>query len=81
MDKRVPFLDLNAHHAAIRGEFDRAINEVIDSGAFAGGPFVEKFEADFAAYITLDMRSGSAAVPRRSGSLFWPAASALATKS
>src|SRR5438034_3462829 len=50
MHIRVPFLDLNAHHAAFRGEFDRAIREVIDSNAFAGGPFVEKFEADFAAY-------------------------------
>jgi dTDP-4-amino-4,6-dideoxygalactose transaminase len=50
MHIRVPFLDLNAHHAAFRGEFDRAIAEVIDSAAFAGGPFVEKFEADFAAY-------------------------------
>ena len=50
MHIRVPFLDLNAHHAAFRGDFDRAIAEVIDSGAFAGGPFVEKFEADFAAY-------------------------------
>ena len=50
MHIRVPFLDLNAHHAAFRGDFDRAIAEVIDSGSFAGGPFVEKFEADFAAY-------------------------------
>jgi dTDP-4-amino-4,6-dideoxygalactose transaminase len=50
MHIRVPFLDLNAHHAALRSEFDRAIGEVIDSGAFAGGPFVEKFEADFAAF-------------------------------
>src|SRR5213079_1814722 len=50
MHIRVPFLDLNAHHAALRGEFDRAIGEVIDSSALAGGPFVEKFEADFAAY-------------------------------
>src|SRR3984893_1528611 len=50
MHIRVPFLDLNAHHAALRGEFDRAVREVIDSSAFAGGPFVEKFEADFASY-------------------------------
>jgi dTDP-4-amino-4,6-dideoxygalactose transaminase len=47
---RVPFLDLNAHHAPLRDEFDRAIGAVIDSGAFAGGPFVEKFEAAFATY-------------------------------
>jgi dTDP-4-amino-4,6-dideoxygalactose transaminase len=50
MNIRVPFLDLNAQHAALRSELNRAISEVIDSSAFAGGPFVEKFEADFAAY-------------------------------
>ena len=50
MHIKVPFLDLAAHHAPLRAEFDRAIGEVIDSGAFAGGPFVEKFEADFSAY-------------------------------
>lgn len=47
---KVPFLDLQAHHAPHRAEFDRAIAEVIDSGAFAGGPFVAEFEKDFAAY-------------------------------
>ena len=47
---RVPFLDLSAHHAPIRGEIDAAIDEVIDCGAFAGGPFVAEFEEDFAAY-------------------------------
>jgi dTDP-4-amino-4,6-dideoxygalactose transaminase len=47
---RVPFVDLGAHHAPIRAELDEAIAEVIDSGAFAGGPFVEKFEREFAAY-------------------------------
>lgn len=31
-------------------EFDRAIREVIESSAFAGGPFVESFEEEFAAY-------------------------------
>jgi dTDP-4-amino-4,6-dideoxygalactose transaminase len=50
MHIRVPFLDLNAQHAPLRSEFDRAIGEVVDSGAFAGGPFVEKFEGEFAAY-------------------------------
>jgi dTDP-4-amino-4,6-dideoxygalactose transaminase len=50
MHIRVPFLDLNAQHAPLREEFERAIGEVIDSGAFAGGPFVEKFESEFAAF-------------------------------
>ena len=47
---KVPFLDLEAHHAPLIEKFDRAIREVIDSSAFAGGPFVEKFEQEFAAY-------------------------------
>src|SRR4029077_11342811 len=47
---KVPFLDLKAHHAPLIDKFDRAIREVIASSAFAGGPFVEKFEEAFAAY-------------------------------
>jgi len=47
---RVPFLDLEAHHAPLRAEFDQAIGEVIDSGAFAGGPVVAQFENEFAAF-------------------------------
>jgi dTDP-4-amino-4,6-dideoxygalactose transaminase len=47
---KIPFLDLKAHHAPFIEEFDAAIREVIASGAFAGGPFVEKFEEKFAAY-------------------------------
>jgi dTDP-4-amino-4,6-dideoxygalactose transaminase len=50
MDVKIPFLDLKSHHAPLRGEFDRAIRKVIDSGAFAGGPFVAEFEKAFAAY-------------------------------
>ncbi|HEY5813967.1 MAG TPA: aminotransferase class I/II-fold pyridoxal phosphate-dependent enzyme, partial [Terrimicrobiaceae bacterium] len=50
MSMRVPFLDLTAQHAPLRSEIDSAIAEVIDCGAFAGGPFVEGFEEDFAAY-------------------------------
>ena len=45
---KVPFLDLNTQHRLLRPLLDRAIAEVIESGAFAGGPFVEKFEAEFA---------------------------------
>ena len=47
---RIPFLDLGAHHRPIREQLDAAIAEVIDTGAFAGGPFVAAFERDFAAY-------------------------------
>jgi len=34
----------------MRGELETAIREVLDSNAFAGGPFVAKFEQDFATY-------------------------------
>jgi len=34
----------------MRGELETAIREVMDSNAFAGGPFVAKFEQDFATY-------------------------------
>lgn len=47
---KVPFLDLKAHHAPLLDKLDRAINEVIESSAFAGGPFVERFEEEFATY-------------------------------
>lgn len=47
---KVPFLDLKTHHAPRLAEFEAAIQEVIESNAFAGGPFVDRFEKDFAAF-------------------------------
>ncbi|PYL01893.1 MAG: erythromycin biosynthesis sensory transduction protein eryC1 [Verrucomicrobia bacterium] len=47
---QVPLLDLKAHHEPMREDLVAAIREVIDSSAFAGGPFVAKFEEDFAAF-------------------------------
>lgn len=46
----VPFLDLKQQHQALRAEILGAIGEVLDSCAFAGGPFVARFEEDFAAF-------------------------------
>ena len=45
----VPFLNLKAQHDPLKQEIASAIQEVIESSAFAGGPFVERFEQDFAA--------------------------------
>jgi dTDP-4-amino-4,6-dideoxygalactose transaminase len=50
MQMKVPFLDIKSQHVPLRGEINKAIQEVIDEAAFAGGPFVARFEADFAAY-------------------------------
>lgn len=47
---KVPFVDLKSQHANLRAEVNRAIQDVIDAAAFAGGLFVNRFEADFAAY-------------------------------
>jgi len=47
---QVPFLDLKSHHAPMLDEISSAIRDVIESNAFAGGPFVVQFEEDFAAY-------------------------------
>jgi len=55
---KVPFMDLHAHHEPLRAEYDRAIKAVIDSGAFAGGPFVEKFENEFAAHCQVEHAVG-----------------------
>jgi len=46
----VPFLDLRAQYDLIRDEIARAVQSVMENTAFAGGPFVEKFEEEFAAY-------------------------------
>ncbi len=51
---KVPFLDLKSHHDPIKQEVMAAIEEVIDKNAFAGGPYVEKFEGEFAAYCQTD---------------------------
>src|SRR2546428_1769861 len=46
----IPFLNLKAHHEELIEEIQSAIADVIESSAFAGGPFVEKFEQDFSSF-------------------------------
>ena len=50
MQIKVPFLDLWSQHLPLMSEFNQAIQEVIESSAFAGGRFVAAFEEEFAAY-------------------------------
>jgi dTDP-4-amino-4,6-dideoxygalactose transaminase len=47
---KVPFIDLKAQYESIKDEINAAIQQVLDSCAFAGGPFVEKFEKEFAEF-------------------------------
>src|SRR5207302_11023117 len=63
---KVPFLDLKSNHAPLRDEFERAIREVIDSGIFASGPAVTRFEEVFAQFCkckhAVGLGSGTEAV-------------------
>jgi dTDP-4-amino-4,6-dideoxygalactose transaminase len=47
---KVPFLDLKAQYRSIREEIRAAIEEVLEQTAFAGGPFVARFERQFAEF-------------------------------
>lgn len=47
---KLPFLDLAAQYRSIRGEIDQAISSVISESAFIGGPYLDRFEKEFAAY-------------------------------
>src|ERR1700733_10316097 len=55
---RVPFLDLKAHHQGLQDEILAAIREVIETSAYAGGPFVARFEEDFATYCHTRFAAG-----------------------
>lgn len=46
----VPFLNLRAAHDPLKAEILSAIQQVIESSAFAGGAFVSRFDEEFAAY-------------------------------
>lgn len=45
---KVPFLDLKTQYYSIKDEVDFAVLKVLDSTAYASGPFVEEFEINFA---------------------------------
>lgn len=47
---KVPFLDLQVQYRGIRDEVAQAIQQVLDDSAFISGPYVEKFESEFARF-------------------------------
>lgn len=47
---KVPFLNLRVQYDGIREEVNAAIQQVLDSTAFAGGPAVAAFEEDYARF-------------------------------
>ncbi|NNL77790.1 MAG: DegT/DnrJ/EryC1/StrS aminotransferase family protein, partial [Desulfobacterales bacterium] len=55
---KVPFLDLKAQYELIKDEINEAIQQVIGSCAFAGGPFVQQFEEAFAKFCQCEHAIG-----------------------
>ncbi|MCZ6766217.1 MAG: DegT/DnrJ/EryC1/StrS family aminotransferase [bacterium] len=47
---RIPFVDLKAQYATIKGEIDETINAVVESTQFIGGERLATFEKNFADY-------------------------------
>ena len=47
---KIPFIDLAAQQARLRGELDQAIARVLDEGAYIMGPDVKSFEAELAEF-------------------------------
>lgn len=62
----VPFVDLRAQYASIKGEIAPAIDEVLESAAFIMGPQIARFEREYASYIgtrhCVGVESGTAAL-------------------
>ena len=48
--ERINFLDLKGQYQSIKQDVHEAIDAVMEQTAFSGGPFVEKFEKEFAAW-------------------------------
>ncbi len=47
----IKFLDLHAQYLSIKDEMDAAMSAVIRDSAYVGGPYLQRFEEEFAAYI------------------------------
>ena len=49
-DSKIPFLDLIAPHRNLKEELSGVFVKALETGSFIGGPMVEGFERDFAAF-------------------------------
>jgi dTDP-4-amino-4,6-dideoxygalactose transaminase len=54
----LPLFDTATQLLPLRGELDRAVARVLDSGRFIGGPEVSAFEDEFAEYVDADFAVG-----------------------
>ncbi len=66
MDLKVPFVDLKAQYQTLCHEMNAAVLEVMESAQFVGGPWLDRFEKEFASYVdaehTVGTSSGTSAI-------------------
>lgn len=55
---KVPFLDLKIQYESIKDDIAICLQNVLDNTAFAGGPFVAKFEEEFASFCNSNFAIG-----------------------
>ncbi len=48
---KVPFVDLKAQYSGLRDEMNAAVLNVLETAYFVGGPVLEHFEQEFAAFV------------------------------
>ena len=58
MISEVPFIDFKRYYAALKGELDTAYQSVMESGWYIMGPYLEKFEKEFAEYTGVSCAIG-----------------------
>ncbi len=51
---KIPFVDLRTQYETIKDEIDKNISDVIHESAFIGGPYLERFESEFAAFCNAE---------------------------
>ena len=63
---KVPFLDLKKQYQQIKAEVEPEVLQVLESCAYIGGPYVQKFEEEISAYLhvrhAIGCSSGTAAL-------------------
>ena len=57
---KIPLVDLKENYHSIKNEIDTAIQEVLESSSFIMGPFVNKFEENFARFCQVKHGIGCA---------------------
>ncbi len=48
---KIPFVDLKAQYGSLRVEMNTAVLNVLETAYFVGGPVLERFEQEFAAFV------------------------------